>query len=161
MPKLVPEGIALVCRWETFAPNPYQDNGGHLACGYGHSTIGPPEVKLGEVWDEPYASSVLKTDLELVGTRLLKLITVPLNDYQFSALCSVAYNTGVSGLAHSEAIRLLQDRTITYPYEKCALALVDYAVSAKDKITGIRRDFLGLKIRRITEAALFLTKVPA
>jgi lysozyme len=159
VPTLLPVGIELVKRWETFAPTAYLDHGGHWAIGYGHSTIGLPEVKEGDVWTEEYASEVLKTDLELVGKRLLKLVTVPLNDYQFSALCSVGYNTGVSGLLRSEAIRLLHDKTITYPYEKCALALVDYAVSAKDKITGIRRDFLGLKIRRITEAALFLTKV--
>ena len=159
MPKLLSEGIALVKRWETFVPDAYLDHGGKYAIGYGHSTIGPPEVKQGDVWTEERATDVLVSDLSDVGIRLLKRVTVPLNDYQYSALCSIAYNAGVSGLCNSEAIRILHDKTITYPYEKCALALVDYAVSAKDKHTGIRRDFLGLKIRRITEAALFLTKV--
>ena len=156
---LLPEGLDLVKRWETFVSEAYLDHGGKFACGYGHSTIGPPAVNEGDVWTEEYASAVLQADLEDVGLRLLKKITVPLNGYQFSALCSIAYNTGVSGLINSEAIRLLHDKTITYPYEKCSLALVDFAVTAKDKHTGIRRDFLGLKLRRITESALFLTKV--
>lgn len=159
MPQLLPEGIALVKRWETFVPDAYLDHGGKYAIGYGHSTIGPPAVKEGDKWTEDYATDVLVSDLSDVGIRLLKRITVPLNDYQYSALCSIAYNTGVNGLVNSRAITTLHDKTITYPYEKCALELVDYAVSAKDKHTGIRRDFLGLKIRRITEAALFLTKV--
>jgi lysozyme len=156
MPTLLKEGTDFVKAQEMFMANPYIDNGGHLACGYGHSTVGPPVVNVGDVWTEEYSTAVLAADLELVGKRLLKLVTVPLSDLQFSALCSIAYNTGVHALASSEAIRLLMDQTITNHYFKCAVAIVTYAVSAKDKITGIRRDFLGLKVRRIQEAAMFL-----
>lgn len=156
---ILPEAVALVQRWETFVATPYLDNGGKLACGYGHSTIGDPVVTPDMVWTEAYASEVLKTDLEKVGRGLGKYITAPLNDYQFGACCSVAYNMGVGGFGRSDCAQQINNTISKYHMERAAVAMSQLAITAQDKVTGVRREFLGLHIRRIVEAAFFLTPV--
>jgi hypothetical protein len=46
-----------------------------------------------------------------------------------------------------------------YHLERAAVCMSNLAITAKDKVTGERHEFLGLHIRRIVEAAFFLKDI--
>lgn len=150
------EVLTLVKRWETYVGEAYRDHGGELAIGYGHSTIGPPKVLEGMKMTEEEASALLKSDLEKVGAGVLRKLTVALNDHQFGACCSLAYNMGVGGFTRSDAFAMINNADGKNHFVKAAILISNLNVTAKDKFTGKRRVFDGLKARRITEAAFFL-----
>jgi lysozyme len=158
MNRILPEALELVKAWEGFHPTPYVDTGGGLTIGYGHSSIGPPEVKADMKWTPEEAEAYLMTDLELVGKRLSKELKVAVNDYQWGALLSLAYNKGAGRLIRSEVWEVMHDRTIEYNMVKAGLKILDFAVTAEDKVTKQVREFVGLRARRVAEAALFLKR---
>jgi GH24 family phage-related lysozyme (muramidase) len=152
------EGLQLITEAETFVATPYLDHGGNLAVGYGHSTLRKPVVKPDLIWTEPEARAILKDDLAYIGSRLAPRITAQLNDDQFTVCCSLAYNTGIAGFLRSDVLAMINNTEKKYHLLYAAVLMLNYAVSARDKITGVRREFVGLKGRRIDEAWLFKRK---
>lgn len=133
----------------------YLDHGGRYAYGYGHSHLRPPIVTEGMTITEPDASALLKADLEFIGEKISKHLTVDIDDLKYGVLCSLAFNGGVSGLLNSELFKMVNNAAKPYHFGYAADMILDYKVTAKDRNTGVRRRFLGLRLRRIREAYHF------
>lgn len=157
MNRILPETLALIKAWEGFFPTPYVDTGGGLTIGYGHSSVGPPAVTPDSRWDEETASKQLEDDLVLVGTRIARDLRVRVNDYQWGALLSLAYNKGPTRLVKSRVWSTLHDGQ-KYASVRAGLEILSFATSAQDKVTGEVREFLGLRARRAAEAGYFLKR---
>lgn len=91
-------GIDLVKSFEGFKAKAYPDQGGKWTVGYG-STLGiTPLTKV----TKEEAELFLKRDLGTTVKGINELITQPLNQNQFDALCSFTYNVGVHALEVSQ-----------------------------------------------------------
>lgn len=106
MPRPVNQaGVDLVKHFEGFRADAYLCPAGKWTIGYGH-TEGVTEgahVSLEE------AEALLRDDLRDAGEIVSKLITVPLNDNQYAALCSFVFNTGRANLLVSTLRKLLNE----------------------------------------------------
>ncbi len=83
--------IDLVKQFEGCTLKRYLDAGSRPTIGYGHL------IKLGEnlyELTEEQALSLLHDDLRNASTAVMRLITVPLTDNEFSALISFTFNLG-------------------------------------------------------------------
>lgn len=71
--------------------------------GYGHKTT----ARLGMTITESEAELLLKNDLVRVESAIQRLVTVDLNNNQFSALACFAYNMGTGNFATSTLLKNL------------------------------------------------------
>ena len=134
-------GIALIQQFEGLRLAAYQDVVGVWTIGYGHTG---PDVRAGQTITQAQATALLQQDLSRFEAGVSRLVTVPLNGNQFSALVSFSYNLGLGSLQGSTLLRLLNAR--------------DYAGAAGqfplwDKAGG--KALPGLLRRRQAEQALF------
>lgn len=100
-------GIDLIKSFEGLELKAYPDpgtGGDPWTIGYGHTG---PEVKPGLVITSAQAEELLKKDLEKFESGLMKLLTVEVNENQWAALISFAYNCGLENLKSSTLLRLL------------------------------------------------------
>ena len=81
----------------------YRDAVGILTIGYG-STGG---IKEGQTITQEQAEAMLVDDLDAAAEGVRKLVTVPLNQGQFDALCDFVFNLGEGRLRDSTLLRLL------------------------------------------------------
>lgn len=92
---------------EGFRPNQYPDfGGGNNLIGFGHK-IQPGEEGLVEV-SESEAHDILIRDMDKVAGSLRRNVSTPLNQNQFDALVSIAYNTGVTEFYKSNVYSLIK-----------------------------------------------------
>ncbi len=122
--KLSAEGIALIKKFEGFSATAYLCPAGKWTIGYGH--LLPSPLGGGQGWGHPRSDSannaplptsplmgeedaekLLKDDLAPVEAAINRLVTVPLTQNQFDALCSLTYNIGVGAFAGSTLLKLL------------------------------------------------------
>lgn len=97
-------GLAMIRYWEGCELDAYQDGGGLWTIGYGH-TAGVCE---GDVCTEEQASSWLASDaVSIAQDPVNSLVTVPLSQNQFDALCDFTYNLGQGNLASSTLLAML------------------------------------------------------
>jgi lysozyme len=75
----------------------YLDTKGIPTIGVGHTG---PEVHLGLVWSEDKCREVFARDLERFERSVNDCVTVELEQYEFDALVSFAFNCGVNALPH-------------------------------------------------------------
>lgn len=97
------EGLALIKQWEGFRPQAYLCPAKVWTIGYG-STVGVTE---GMKITKAKAEKLLLKDLERFEAAIERLVTVPLNDNQFAALVSWAFNVGEGAVAKSTLLRKL------------------------------------------------------
>lgn len=144
-------GIKLIKIFEGFRAQPYQDQAGVWTIGYG--TTGKNIHKHTPEMTKAEASRFLRTHVDLVERDVRFLVKVPLNQNQFDALVSFAYNVGTDidaddkaeGLGDSTLLRKLNEG--------------DYSGAAKEFhkwvfAGGKKRK--GLQARRKKEHDLFL-----
>ena len=102
-------------------------------------------VKEGDSCTEEMALQYLFHDLNMIASQVEKLIKVKLNDNQFDALVSFAYNLGATNLASSRLLKKVNsnpnDTSIDLEFKKWV-----YAKGRKLK---------GLVIRRSAESQLY------
>lgn len=127
----------------------YQDGAGVWTIGYGHTG---PDVHAGLTWTQAGANAALDVDLgwRISGVQKL-LVPVMLSGNQFSALVIFAFNTGLTALAGSTALRDIKAGH---------LDLVPAALALWDKIhdaSGVPVVSPGLVNRRNAEIALWNT----
>ena len=144
-------GLALVKRWEGFKAKAYQDSVGVWTIGYGTTAraglgISP---KPGMVISEAEAAEYLRKGLEKFGQQIRPYITAPINENEWAAFLSLAYNIGPGAFRTSTALR----RFNAGDKKGAAEALQWF-----DKAGG--RTLRGLQNRRKEEADLFLTPPP-
>jgi len=100
-------GIALIQSFEGCKLTSYPDQNGIFTIGWGHTG---PEVVEGIVWTQDMADSQFLIDLKQRGEDPVNaMVTVPLTDNQFSALCSFVYNIGSGRFKGSSALHLLNN----------------------------------------------------
>lgn len=143
--KINARGLKLIRRFEGFRAAAYRDAVGVWTIGYGHtSRAGAPRVGPGMKITRAQGEKILARDVEKFAAQIRPLIKVPLNENQFSALVSFAYNVGVGGFRGSSVLRVVNRRRFD---------LVPQRLSLWVKAGG--RVLPGLVRRRAAEGVLF------
>lgn len=117
---------------------------GVLTIGYGETQ----GIKPGEVWTHAQAAAALKKSLDKFAEKVASQLTVEVNQNQFDALVSFAYNVGTGALGKSTLLRKLNAGDADG-------AAKEFAKWNK----GGGKVLPGLVTRRAKEAELFLTPV--
>lgn len=125
---------------------------GKLTIGWG-CTEG---IKQGDIWTEAQAEAALRRELAKHEGAVMRLVSVPLNENQFSALVSFSYNVGAGALAGSSLLKKLNKGD----YAGAQKAFLDWNKFTNPK-TKRKEYSRGLAIRRGQEAALFAESTPA
>lgn len=157
------EGLEWLYDTEVYVGPAYLDHGGRWAFGYGHSNLRPfvlngveyKEVVEGMHIDLEPAKTLLMEDLEFVWGRLAPHVVPELNPMQKLIVASLGYNTGVSGFKKSDVFAMINNVEKKFNFLYASILMCNYAVTAKDRYTLVRREFAGLKGRRIDEAFYF------
>lgn len=138
-------GLAIIEESEGLRLEAYELAGQWLI-GYGHAATAAPGMTI----TEGEAEALLRQDLRDTEEGVDRLVSAPLNDNEFSALVSLAYNLGLGGFSRTLVYERLEagDRAGAAD----AFLYLDSAV-----IDGERRELPALKERREKERALFLT----
>lgn len=102
--KINQQGLHLIKQFEGCRLSSYKDQVGVWTVGYGHTG---GDVYRGLNITQNEADSLLEVDLEKFESQVEDLVTCPLNDSQFSALVSFAYNLGINSLARSTLLKLV------------------------------------------------------
>lgn len=130
-------GLKLIEEFEGLRLDSYQDSVGVWTIGYGHTK----DVKSGQTITQEQAENFLREDIRDAEGAVNRL-GFGLNENQFSALVSFAFNLGAGGLNKlaSHGVQAIADRIL----------LFDHA--GGKKLPGLTR-------RRQAERALFLKGV--
>jgi len=94
-------GLDLICRFEGFSPIIYLCPAGYPTIGYGHLITEANKEQFLDGIDELEALDLLKTDVQRAEQAVLRIINVPLTDWQFDALVSFTFNLGAGALQRS------------------------------------------------------------
>lgn len=147
MRKINTAGLDLIKRWEGLRLTAYQDAGkGIWTIGWGHTAAaGSPVPVEGMTITREEADAILARDVSVFERFVENIVTVPLNDNEFAALVSFAYNLPSQSVRDSTLLRLLNagDRA-------GAAAQFERWVYAGGKRLN------GLENRRAAERALFM-----
>ncbi len=97
------EAEALIKRWEGLRLQAYPCAAGVWTIGYGHTR----DVRAGDVITQAQADACLRADLRMFEAAVDAAVQVDLNDGQFGALVSFAFNVGVAAFRRSSLLRRL------------------------------------------------------
>lgn len=158
--RLSEQGIEFLEWWEDFRPTMYLDIAGLPTIGFGH-LIGPGEQHLlTATLTRAQARELLRRDCAFFEDAVNSLVTVPLNQNQFDALVSFAFNVGPDidadtipeGLGDSTLLKLINSRA-----DNSNIA-TEWAKWNKyrNPQTGLKEPSNGLTKRRNAEIDLFL-----
>ena len=145
----------IIAQFEGLRLKSYPDSGGIYTIGYG-TTINPETglpIKKGDVITKEKALAWLRINTAALETQIKKLVKVPINANQLTALTSLAYNIGMGAFAGtknrppSTLLRLLNSGADKN--------LVAAQFIRWNKVKGQVVD--GLTKRRKLEAELFLS----
>lgn len=143
--RLIPEQcINLVKRCEGLRLNVYGDATGLKTIGYGHLLV-QADGDLQSITEDE-AVSILTSDLQQAANSVIRLIRVPLDDNQFSALTDFCFNLGGACLQAS-SLRMKLNRG---DYKGAADVFPRYVYAGA-------RVLPGLVDRRAAERRLFLS----
>ncbi|WP_063454339.1 lysozyme [Acinetobacter johnsonii] len=142
-----PSGIDLICNFEGKRLTAYDDGVGVWTIGFG-TTVYPNGIKVmkGDTCTEAQAKTYMAHDLKKFEATVNKAVTVQLNQNQFDALVSLAYNIGTNAFSKSTLVKKLNANDI-----RGAADQFDVWVNAGGK------HMQGLVNRRAKEKALFLS----
>lgn len=144
---MIPDAaISLVKHFEGFRSKPYRDVAGYPTVGYGtllskDRTAPLPDIEL----TKEQAEELLKAAMLRDGAAVARLIKVPLNDNELSALMDWVYNLGAGRLQAST----LRQKLNRGEYHDAAEELLKWCMAGGKKVRG-------LLLRRLAERALFL-----
>lgn len=140
-------GLDLVKHFEGLYTDAYMCPAGVPTIGYGHTA----NVELGQSITPQEAENILQDDMKKFAVAVESTILVSLNDNQFAALVSFAFNCGIGNLRASTLCRKLN----LGDYDSVPSELGRW-VKATDPNTGKKRSLAGLVKRRSAEGMLFL-----
>lgn len=145
--------IDFIKHWEKYVDHAYQDVAGIWTIGYG--TIQYPDgkkVKKDELVDLVRAEAYLKYEVEVKADGVEKMLApVSLNQNQFDALVSFAYNCGTAALRGSTLLKRVKNNP-SDPAIRDA-----FMMWTKAKVHGVLQPVKGLIMRRKAEADLYFT----
>lgn len=146
--------VDLVKRWEGFRAEAYLCPAGVWTIGYGTTSRAGVGVLVqpGMRMTEPDAETFLRKGLEKFAKEIRPHITAPINENEFGAFLSLAYNIGPSAFRGSSALRHFNagDKA------KAAAAI---KLWNKATVNGKRQTLQGLVNRREDECRLFARPV--
>lgn len=104
MPAVPAAAVALVKHFEGCRLKAYLCPAGVWTIGYGATG---PGIAQGTTWTQAQADARLSADLARFADGVDRLVSVPITQNQRAALISFAFNVGLSALAGSTLLRLL------------------------------------------------------
>ena len=144
MRHITDEGLHLIKRFEGFSPTIYICPAGWPTIGYGHVVKEHGRGRFVNGIDREAGTAVLRTDVEIAERAVLGLIETGLDDGQFAALVSFAFNLGAGALQRSTLRRKInRDDHLAVPAE-----LRRWVWAGGRKLKGLVR-------RREAEAAMY------
>lgn len=102
--KISDKGLQLVKHFEGCYLKAYKCPAGVLTIGYGHTG---PDVKPGMEITQAQADDLLRLDIERFEKAVRDCVKVPLEQNQFDALVSFAFNCGAGALQKSTLLKKL------------------------------------------------------
>jgi lysozyme len=106
--KVNAEGYALLKRFEGCVLKAYKCPAGVWTIGFGNTFYEDgTKVKEGDVITQKRADELAKFIVEQFANSIREMIKQPLNENQFSACVSLAYNIGTGGFKKSSVLRKL------------------------------------------------------
>jgi len=138
-------GLDLIKEFESCKLKSYQDIVGIWTIGWGHTG---PEVKPDLIWTREQADNQLRQDLGRFEEGVSDRLDVDVNENQFSALVSLAYNIGLGNFNGSGLLKQINLGNFEIAAERFLMWN-----QAGGKVSE------GLTRRREAERALFLTGV--
>ena len=140
-------GVDLICGFEGKRLVAYDDGVGVWTIGFG-TTVYPNSIKVkkGDACTEAQAKAYMAHDLKKFESAVNNAVKIPLNQNQFDALVSLAYNIGTGAFSKSTLVKKLNGNDI-----RGAADQFDVWVNAGGK------RMQGLVNRRAKEKALFLS----
>jgi lysozyme len=107
--KINQAGLELIKRWEGLKLKAYLCPANVPTIGYGHTgpDVTKDDVKNGKTITEAQAEELLKKDLAIFEAGVAELAT-NVNENQFSALVSFAYNCGLKNLRTSTLLKKIK-----------------------------------------------------
>lgn len=140
---MLQQGIELIKKYEGLKLKAYKCPAGIWTIGYGHTGI---DVKQGLVITKQKAEQLLIQDLKKFENGVSKLIEgLNINDRQFSALVSFAYNCGLTNLRNSTLLKRLKQKLLN----EAANEFLKWNKAAGKQLPGLTK-------RRNDERKLFL-----
>ncbi|WP_020474252.1 lysozyme [Zavarzinella formosa] len=143
------DGLQIVRDCEGLKLKAYRDSAGVLTIGHGHTG---KDVQPNSRIDEHTAEVLLAQDMAKAEAAVNRLVRVPLNENQFSALCSFVFNLGEGNLRGSKSVDALNRKG--YIEFASRMLLWD-----KARVDGELKTLPGLTKRREMEKNLFLRPV--
>ena len=106
-------GVDLICGFEGKRLAAYDDGVGVWTIGFG-TTVYPNGIKVmkGDTCTEAQAKTYMAHDLKKFEATVNKAVTVQLNQNQFDALLSLAYNIGTNAFSKSTLVKKLNANDI-------------------------------------------------
>jgi lysozyme len=142
--KISPDGINIIKKFEGYMAKSYLCPGKIWSIGYGHTgeDVGPNMYITKEKAEE-----LLLKDLERFEDCVNEIVdTAKLNQHQFDALVSLAYNIGPQAISRSTVIKLVN----AGEYKKAADHFLDWKMVGGKALAGLIQ-------RRLAEKKLFLS----
>ena len=148
--KLNDAGIELIKKCEGLKLTPYRDIGGKITVGYGHTG---KDIELKKRYTQKECDDFLMQDLKTADAAVRKLLTVKLNDNQFSALVSFVYNLGATNFQLSTLRARLN--LGENPYVVACQELPKFRYFTRE---NVKVESNGLLNRRLNEIELFINR---
>ena len=144
-------GVELIKKFEGFNSKPYLCPAGKWTIGYGATFYadGKAVTQRDKPITEAEATVLLIALLGQFAAKLKPLIKQNLNDNQFSALVSFAYNVGVGNFQSSTLLKLINAA-------KFDQAANEFLKWSKARVNGVLQPLPGLVKRRAAERSLFI-----
>jgi GH24 family phage-related lysozyme (muramidase) len=145
--KISQTGLDLIKRFEGCELEAYQDAVGIWTIGYGHTG---PNVHEGLKITQAHADAILAQDVGRFASGVAANVKVALNQSEFDALVSFAFNVGLGAFRTSTLLKLLNNNT-------------DRGTVASEFLRWNKaggKVLEGLTKRRNAEKTLFLSKAP-
>lgn len=156
--KLSPKGFRFIKGMEGFAPQPYKDSGGYLTIAYGVTKHGEPSIYNDLVSNSPVKEEYgAKVSYDLKNKNYgLKILSAVKDfgcteQYQFDALLSLAYNSGVGSVTGDNSLTRVLSQGIT---DEARIR----PIWEKFKITSSGVELNGLKALRREQCNMFFGK---
>jgi lysozyme len=149
--KISNNGLAFTAAHEGCRLTAYRDPGGVWTVGVGHTG---PDVHEGLTITQQQAESFLAQDMQTAVDAVNRLVTVPLNQNQFDALCDFVYNVGGGNFASSTLLKFLNlgnYYAAAKEFDRWVFAIFSNGVAMAREVVP------GLVNRRNDEKALFLS----
>lgn len=122
--KLNNSGYLLITEFEGFSAKPYLCSAKVPTIGYGNTYYpnGTKVTMLDKEITKVQAFEMFKSIADKFASKVSKLVTSPLNQNQFNALVSLAYNIGIAAFTNSTLLKKVNtnhnDKSIELEFKK-------------------------------------------